>query len=46
MTSQHIPRFLVRAFVFQGYFVPAYLIWLWLPIYGAQAWRPATLNRN
>jgi len=41
MTGQEIPRNLIRAFVPQGYFIPAYLIWLYLPLYGKEAWKPA-----
>jgi len=48
MTSQHIPRYLIRAFPAQGYFVPAsLLIFLWLRMgRGAQAWMYAIQNRN
>jgi len=47
MTSQHIPRLLIRAFPAQGYFVPASLIFLWLRMgRGAQAWKYAIQNRN
>ncbi len=38
ITSQDIPRDLLRAFVPQGYFIPAYLIWLYLPLYGKVIW--------
>jgi len=46
MTSQDIPSRLIRAFPRQGYFIPAYLIWIWLPLYGAEAWKAAIQNRN
>jgi len=46
MISQDIPRRLIRAFPTQGYFILPYLIWLWLPLYGAEAWKAAIQNRN
>jgi len=47
MTSQDIPRLYYRAFPFQGYFVPASLIFFWLRMgRGAQAWKYAIQNRN
>ncbi len=44
--TQDIPRQYYRAFPRQGYFIPPYLIWLWMPLHGAEAWRYAMLNRN
>jgi len=45
--TQHIPRQYYRAFPFQGYFIPAYLIWLWLRMgRGTEAWKYAIQNRN
>ena len=37
MTDQEIPKHLIAAFVPRGYFIPAYLIWLYLPLYGKEA---------
>jgi len=46
MSSQDIPLIYYQAFPRQGYFIPAFLIWFWLPIHGAESWKAALLSRN